>query len=404
MPRQKKRKNIKQRRAKRDATPRKRPLLKRVLMPLLALLAALILVTFFADTDRYRSVEKAILDFQIRHNMPAEESNVAIVEVTDEDYYNVFGGQSPLDPKRLSQLIGAVAKGQPCVIGVNISTYDPPFREMEIPEWWPPVIWVRDVVEDSLSANDKPAAKDVLGGRGAAFNEKAGLAPLIADDRGVIRRYRRVIETTQGRLPSFPWAVYRQSKQSCPRIAAPDLEESTAALTINYSRGQEGIRRTRIPASHVLELADGPEELEKELKGKIVLLGGTYAGQDLHDTPMGRMPGVVNMANTIETELRGGGWPQPPLFLMLFFLLFEGVAMVLLFDEKRSLKKALLLSVPVILIVALVCSLAAYGSLVYFPYFALIMVGVLIYELIDRVKGYFKGLLKRGWAQENSDL
>jgi hypothetical protein len=28
------------------------------------------------------------------------------------------------------------------------------------------------------------------------------------------------------------------------------------------------------------------------------------------------------------------------------------------------------------------------------------MLGVLIYELIERVKGYFKELLKRSWAQE----
>jgi hypothetical protein len=89
---------------------------------------------------------------------------------------------------------------------------------------------------------------------------------------------------------------------------------------------------------------------------------------------------------------------------MVFFILFEGVAIVLLFDEKHSLKKALLLSVPMILIVALICSLAAYGSLVYFPYFALIMVGVLIYELIDRVKGYLKKLVEHGWVREKKRL
>jgi CHASE2 domain-containing sensor protein len=407
MPKPKRRKKAQQKTIKTEATQPQRSLLKRMLMALPALLAAVILVAFFANTDSYRNVEKALLDFQMHRNMPAEESPVAIVEIRDEDYYAIFGGQSPLNPTKLNQLISAIAKGQPCVIGVDISTYDRPFKEMEIPESWPPVIWVRDIVEESLSVNDQPAPKAVLGGKDAAYNREAGLTLLIKDDQGVVRRYRRLIETTEGRLPSFPWAVYQQSKNSCPGIAAPNLAESTDVLTINYSRGQEGIRRTRIPASHVLELANSVEELEKELKGKIVLLGGNYGGQDLHDTPLGRMPGVVNMANAIETELRGGGWPQPPILLLVFLILFEGIAVVLLFDEKYSLKRALLLSVPMILIVALVCSLATYGSLTYFPYFALIMVGVLIYELMDRIKGqikdYFKKLLRRGWAQEEKD-
>lgn len=373
-------------------------------MALPALLAAVILIAFFTNTDQYRSIEKTILDFQMRWNMPKEESNVAVVEITDDDYYKIFEGRSPLNPSKLTHLISAIAFGQPCVIGVDISTYDPPFKDMETPESWPPVIWVRDISEESLSVNDKPSPKDVLGGKDAAFNQEAGLALLIEDDHGVVRRYRRMIETTEGRLPSFPWVIYQQSRKSCPGIATSDLEESAESLTINYSRGQEGINRKRMLASHVLELASSPEELEKDLKGKIVLLGGSYAGQDFHDTPIGRMPGVINMANTIETELRGGGWPQPPIFLMVFFILFEGIAIVFLFDKKRSWQKAVLLSMPIIFIMALVSSLVSHGSLVYFPYFALIMVGVLVYELIGRIKDYFKEKLKAVPGTEKKDL
>jgi CHASE2 domain-containing sensor protein len=372
-------------------------------MALPALLAAVILAAFFTNTEQYRNIEKAILDFQMRRNLPAEESDVAIVEITDEDYYNIFGGQSPLNPSKLHKLISAIAKGQPCVIGVDIFTHDPPFKEMETPGSWPPVIWVRDVLEESLGVNEKPSPKDVLGGRDPLINEKAGLALLIEDDQGVVRRYRRMIETTEGQLPSFPWAIYQQSKKSCSGIAAPDLAESAESLTIIYSRGREGIRRTRIPASHVLELANNPEELNKELQGKIVLLGGSYAGQDIHDTPLGRMAGVINMANVIETELRGGGWRPPGFLTVGFLILFEGILIVLLFDEKRSLTKALLLSAPVILIAALVCSLAAYRSLAYFPYFALIMFGVLIYELMDRTKDYFRKILRRGRVQGKNE-
>jgi CHASE2 domain-containing sensor protein len=383
-----------------EATQKKRSLLKRLLKAIPALLAAIILVVLFADTETYRKVEKSVLDFQMRRNMPTDVSRVAIVEITDADYYNFFQGISPLSPAKLTQAIDAIARGHPCVIGVDISTYDPPFKAMEIRDWWPPVIWVRDTVEDSIRINEKPAAKDVLGGKNGAFNENAGLALLIADDQGLVRRYKRIIETKEGRLPSFPWAVYQQSKKSCPNIGAPNLKESTEPLTINYSRGQEGIGRTRILVSNVLSLANSPEELEKEIKGKIVLLGGSYVGQDIHDTPLGPMPGVINMANAIETELRGGGWPNPPILLMVFLILFEGILVVLLFDEKRSLKKALLFGVPMILFVALACSLAAYGSLIYFPYFALIMVGVLVYQLIDRVKDYFKKHLRSAFVPE----
>lgn len=390
--------------AKGAAAGGRRTAARRVLSALPAIAAAAVLVTLFNGADSFRALEKKLLDAQMRWDVPGAESDVAVVEITEEDYYQLFGGASPLDPPRLRRLIGAIAAAGPCVIGVDISTFDPPFREMETPGDWPPVVWVRDVWEDAPGADGRPTPRDVLGGRDPALNRDAGLALLIKDGAGVTRRYRRVIETADGRAPSFPWAVYQSTRRNCPHVAARELEETTDSLNIGYARGAAGLGRTRLPASQVLAAADDPDWRKSSgLEGKIVLVGGSYSGQDTHDTPLGRMPGVVIMANAVETELRGGGRKSPGYLALGLFVVFDGLLMVMLFDDRRSLKKSLLLSLPVILALALASSLLAYRSPAQFPYFALIMVGVVAYELLGRVKKYFQKRLRGSAAEAPAD-
>jgi CHASE2 domain-containing sensor protein len=60
--------------------------------------------------------------------------------------------------------------------------------------------------------------------------------------------------------------------------------------------------------------------LEQIVGGKIVLLGGTFDDSgDFHETPDGRMPGVLIHARAIDAEMHGGGLreiPQPRSFLL----------------------------------------------------------------------------------------
>ena len=105
-------------------------------------------------------------------------------------------------------LLDDIAKGDPALIGVDIDTSAPQFRdEFEEGKNWPPVVWereVRELPENDTSYTLEPL--DVLGGKPNLDYSKNsfGLGLLIDDADGVTRRYRRLIQTRAGPLASFP--------------------------------------------------------------------------------------------------------------------------------------------------------------------------------------------------------
>lgn len=343
-------------------------------------------------------LETTFLDAQMRLDVPDKESQVVIVDITQNDFEQIFQGQTrPLKPDALRMLISAVAKGQPCVIGVDLDTHFTQFKDFRVADDWPPIVWSREVAEAPDDIEQKPVPLDVLGGQNPALNEKSGL-PLLIDDAvsKTTRLYVRLIETTLGKQPSFAWAVYRErQRRDCGGVTLPALTESSEPLLIRYSRGSEGVGRTKITASNVISFAADANWQNNELvKGKIVLIGGSYLGEDRHDTPFGRMTGVEVMANVIESELRGGGI-KPPNYLTLGLLMFfDGFLLIALF-QVMPLRKALLLSLPVIVLLSLACSFLTYRSFSRWAFFAPVMIGVMIAELLDMVKDIYKDWIRR---------
>jgi hypothetical protein len=51
-----------------------------------------------------------------------------------------------LDPQQLYRLIDAIARSDPKVIGVDIDTSDPSFRDLKPDPRWPPVVWARNII------------------------------------------------------------------------------------------------------------------------------------------------------------------------------------------------------------------------------------------------------------------
>nr|QEO73729.1 hypothetical protein [uncultured bacterium] len=343
-------------------------------------------------------LETTFLDAQMRLDVPDEESQVVIVDITQKDFENVFRGQTrPLQPDALRTLINAVAKGQPCVIAVDVDTHFAQFKDFNVSNEWPPVIWSREIAELPADVGQKPVPLDVLGGQNPALNEKSGI-PLLIEDAGsrIVRRYVRVIETTLGKQPSFAWAVYKERQgRDCGGVRLPALEEGTEPLSIRYSRGREGVGRTRLTASDAIAYArDADWPKSGLLKNKIVIIGGSYLGEDRHDTPLGELTGSEVIANVVETELRGGGIRPPNSLTMGLLLLFDGFLLIALF-QLLPLRKALLLSLPIIALLSLACSLLTYGSFSRWALFAPVMIGVTLAELLDMVKDVYKDWIKR---------
>jgi hypothetical protein len=381
-----------------DMQREKIPLKKRLIGALPFMLSAILLTAFLAVTGSYKAFETSFTDAWMRFDLPNEESEVVIVDIKQSDFDTFFEGQTrPLKPERLQVLIDAIARGEPCVIGVDIDTHFPEYSSFQIIEnWKPKVFWVREPKEIPEDTTHKPVLLDILGGKNPQQNEYSGV-PLLLDDPSdkVTRRYVRGFETEQGLVPSFTWAIYQfvqQNPEKCPEIKLTrrDLKISTEPLIIEFSRGREGAGRIRLSVSDVLKMSESSDWSKNELlKNKIVLLGGSYLGEDKHDTPIGTMDGMEILANVIETEIKGGGLVPLSGFGVFILIIFDGILLVLLFHF-FSFRKAMILCVAAIPILSLMGSLLAYRSFSYWAYFVPIMLFVVFNELKDIVKGYFK--------------
>lgn len=367
-----------------------RPKLGRRLLRALPVLGVLlILIWIFGHSGVLHKLETIVSDADMRLNPPPTDSPVAIVNINDDDYRNLFAGTSPLDPAQLQTLISDIAKGEPAVIGIDIDTSSPRFAtQFRLESWTPRIVWeqeLRQIPEETTgSAPLEPLA--ILGGQKDVNSAKntAGL-PLLIDDAEdkVTRRYRRVIATKDGILPSFPWAITRAYLQDKPADLAR-FRESSDDLLIRYSGDREGSHRLRFSAAKVAELSQN-WPAASPIRGKIVLLGGSYLGQDRHDTPIGQLEGLEVLANVIETELSGGGYKAPSRGILFLLELFEAFVLILFFHILR-LRTALAWSLALIPMMAVACSKLAYGDIHRFPQFAFVLLGLLIFELYEHFR------------------
>ena len=364
------------------------------------MLLAVLFTFVFNHTGLFTELETTFLDTQMRLHAPAAESDVVIVDITQEDFEdkNTFNGETrPLNVNALQKLVAAISEGQPCVIGVDVDTSFDQFKDFQISNIPPPVVWSRSA-ELSDDVTQKHVPLKVLGRQDSALIEKSGL-PITKSEKGVARFYSRLIETTQGNLPSFAWAIFREGKnRTCAGIEFPDLKESTDPIIIGYSRGVNGADgggRTRITAGNLLKLAGGPNWKNNDLiRNRIVLLGGSYLGEDKHETPLGVMNGLEIMANVIESELRGGG-TKPPAFLSVVLLqIFDGFLLITLF-QIFPWRKALLLGLPLVIFLSLACSFFTYYSFSHWVLFLPVMIGVALTELFEEAKLHFKHRYRR---------
>jgi CHASE2 domain-containing sensor protein len=373
---------------------------------LIGLLVVLGLVFGVSSLGALHKLDAFVHDTKMRLNHPPAESEVAVVIINDDDYRKLFKGKSPLDPFELQRIINAIALGKPRIIGVDIVNTDEQFRAVELTSWWPPIIWYR---ESQLVPPQEQAehgahneqglveAFSVLGGKGPEYDANSGLPLLIedAEDR-VTRRYRRMIATTEGLLPSFPWAIVSK----LPPDKARGLKASTDDLFIRYSLDKDGTHRFTPTASIVLELAKGGLPADNPFKDKIVLLGGSYLNADKHDTPIGVMNGVEILAQVVETELQGGGDKAPNKFTTHLLEIFEGAIAIILFQffQRYRFSKALLLNLSMIFLTSLLCSYVAFGSPWRIAYFLPLLLLLILYEHIMEYRAHLIKILT-SWAK-----
>ena len=143
-------------------------LLRRLLRALPVVAALVLLVWIFGHSGVLHKVERVVSDAQVRLNRAPADSPVVVVNIDDEDYRELFGGTSPLDPRQLEKLLSRIAKGQPTVIGIDIDTSDARFATQFTP--WssgPQLVWERELreVPQEGTEGDQLQPLDILGGQ-----------------------------------------------------------------------------------------------------------------------------------------------------------------------------------------------------------------------------------------------
>lgn len=161
---------------------------------------------------------------------------------------------------------------------------------------------------------------------------------------------------TERILYTMPYAVHGQSAGGRP---APDLEI--------------------IPAHLITETSMPPAD--DAVRGRIVFIGASYrASHDLHETPLGAMPGAMVLANATKSLLVLGQINPPGPFIVWPAILALIVFMSLAFAHLRKLTATLVISAIVVLVLMpLSYFLFSYG--IWFD-FAAPLLGIQVHQII----------------------
>lgn len=356
------------------------------------IIGSIFLTLIYGDTNLFRKLEGTALAFEMRVRAAPKDRQVVIVRITDEDYQKYFGGKSPLDPARVHDILDKIATAGPTVIAVDLNTSAEAFQSFQSAPNWPPVIWARDATYSHVRG--KYLLSGVLGRDSPLV--PSGLVTFPLDSGGAVRSYVRFYDTNVGSAPSLAEEVLK--KYSGSERRPPDAPDFKEELLINYPGSAESEYFFRVPVRQLYEMSDqGRLGKGTFFENKIVILGGDYAVQDEHDTPVGWMTGSQILASIIETERLGGGRRPMGIVAVVLLAIIDSVVLLFLIHI-LGLGRTLLLSIVIIPVLAVLLSLLLFGSIVYSGTFLIILIAVLAQQVYEKGKDYFKK-----WREQVAD-
>ncbi len=347
-------------------------------------------------SDSYVNLERKVSDFFTNFpSLSKERSDVVLVKIDEDDFLTRFGGSNPLPPRKVGEVLEAIALGEPKVVGVDIFTADNDRNQYLSKPFDFPVVWASEPVKTNNGTVYKvryPLAGEIL-----ASNERAGAGLLPDSSDGITRFYWRVVGIKGTKYPTFPWQIFNAA-------AAPDKtqEELITHQTpeqefyIDFLETEHLLKRLAIPASQILDAKTRGDvgELRGFLQNKIVIFGAEYPdSRDKIYTPTGEVYGIEVIASALETELNGS--PKMPVsFLLKIFI----NTLTILFFVVNFLNGfgivPFLRAIAAIVVLALVISLIQYNNFSGIPLLVSILFYGLFIALFDLVFDRYKETLK----------
>jgi CHASE2 domain-containing sensor protein len=360
-----------------------------------ALLIIVLAVTLLKGAHLLTPLEHIFVDVFTSQQPPRPANQTFIIDIDEDSYRSAdsFGGKSPLDEKKLAELIRAAIKGGARDVAVDIVTNpDHVLASMgddkALAETM--VVWARDA--DPCQAGEMCVIPQ------GAMTDHDGIALVPLDDDGVVRYY----------VPSFRVPVPSEEQGACHcterlvdslpraavRVAGVQVPPaSTKPLMLDWS----GDRYTfeRATALRVLQEWRQPWwPGAQRIRGRVVLIGGTFReGRDEKSTPVGDMAGVEIMAHIIESEMRGGGLHHLSPVGSIALELLTGVALIWLnWRFPAETRLGLALSAAAVLVMPLVASFLLHRYALYWVNLAPVLSGVWIHQWHSRARELSRAL------------
>lgn len=356
----------------------------------LVVVVAISLLTFALDHFGWlKSWETAALDRLLILKQRVPTHDIAVVEIDDADYEQLFHETSPLDPETLTDIIDAIARNQPKLIAVALDTSARVFKGVKPSPNWPPIVWARgahpagEQEGGSRGGGEVFVLERLLGSDEVPAGLASGVALMPEDSDSQMRHFERSFrvvprgahDAEPRAADSFHWAIVKSycahpgGDPRCGQLFPTHAEGGEGHLILNLSIDPYAFDAP-VRASTVLAEATTGEVSTTSptflaLKDKVVLLGGKYeSSRDYYETPLGTKYGVDLSAVAVETELSGTGIRHANHYALFALEVAAGLILSLLtylFPHGRRHLLALA-SIPL---------LALFGSLLAFSSFAM---------------------------------
>lgn len=412
-----------------------------LLSALLIIIPLMIITDYMERHHFFVGFETAQLDTLLRAHSRKMSHEIVLVEISKDDYHdpNMFHGRSPLDALTVIDLVAAVKKYHPSVIGVDLETTD--WKQVCDPsEKTPPYAYdagrckklktkLNDLLEETkrLPPSTKQAPEivwavvptttdvplelsPVLGGIPLAANlppVAQGIPQFPMDGDGAVRWYESRVEVvrqgdscpgyleaqpSEGKcyMPTFARAIVDKYPHP-PRSDAASNKDPDEHKIFNFYGDR--YRFPRIDALNFLAKAENPEIESKRaelLEGRIVLIGGAFReARDEYFTPLGPMQGVELNALAIQSDLSAGGIHELQWVVGTGIDFAAACLIVWLFFHFENPRTALLSSLGIVL-GAMIGSAVLLQTSAYWFNIVPLAVGVVFHQLYDLAKASAK--------------
>jgi len=247
-----------------------------------------------------RTISGLALDSLLRSEPPVNEDRVVLIDITEDDYANIFRRRRPLDPATILEMVRGAISGGASLVAVDIDTSDwPPSVSLDLqPD--AAVVWAADFYYQRRGLRREQVMSSALGKplRGPDSTTECYGVPALGEEAGVVRWFYSGMAAGSLMMPSFvDQVVYRSQHRSC-------LKEGTGdeLNIIDFS--------ARVPAETASTLLKESRALNwkvaRAYERKIVIIGGSFHnGDDLKETPVGPMSGLEINGEAISSALHG---------------------------------------------------------------------------------------------------